>query len=102
MYSTFGSCLTYIGFLSYDILAYHYDKPYICYVVIYCMEELKKDPLRRAHFIGTSVVVTIDRCHVKRLGNDDVTFFIEKPIENGILLEMRKLNTSTAKENNVK
>ena len=66
------------------------------------MQELKKDPLRRAHFIGTSVVVTIDQCHVKRLGIDDVTFFIEKPIENGILLEMRKLNTSTTKENNVK
>jgi len=66
------------------------------------MEELKKVPLRRAHFVGSSVVVTIDQCHVKRLGIDDMTFFIQKPIENGILLEMRKLNTSTAKENNVK
>jgi hypothetical protein len=66
------------------------------------MQELKKAPLRRAHFVGTSVVVTIDQCHVKRLGIDDLTFFIQKSIENGIVLEMRKLTISTTKENNVK
>jgi len=50
-------------------------------------------PLRRAHFIGTSVVITIDPIHVKRLEIDDSTFFIEKPAENGILLEMKKFQT---------
>ena len=51
----------------------------------------KSLPLRRAHFVGTSVVVTIDPMHVKRLQIDDSTFFIQKPIQNGILMEMKKL-----------
>jgi hypothetical protein len=37
------------------------------------------------------VVITLDPGHVRRLGVDDLTFFIEKPIENGIILEMHKL-----------
>lgn len=48
-------------------------------------------PIRRAHMVGASVVVTIDPTHVRRLGIDDWTFFIQKGIENGIVLEMRKL-----------
>jgi hypothetical protein len=52
-----------------------------------------KEPIKKAHHVGASVVLTIDHSHVKRLGIDDMTFFIQKPIENGILLEMRKLNT---------
>jgi hypothetical protein len=58
------------------------------------MEELKKDPLRRAHFVGTSVVVTIDPIHVRRLVIDDMTFFVQRPIENGIVLEMHRLDTN--------
>jgi hypothetical protein len=57
------------------------------------MEALKKDPLRRAHFVGTSVVVTIDPIHVRRLAIDDMTFFVQRPIENGIVLEMHRLDT---------
>lgn len=49
-------------------------------------------PLRRAHFVGTSVVVTIDPVHVKRLEIDDLTFFAQRPVENGIMLEMCKLD----------
>jgi hypothetical protein len=51
----------------------------------------KKLPLRRAHLVGTSVVVTIDPIHVKRLAVDETTFFIQKPIEHEIILEVRKL-----------
>ena len=61
------------------------------------METLSKPksfPLRRAHFVGTSVVVTIDPTHVKRLQIDDLTFFIQKPIEDGILMEIKKLADS--------
>jgi hypothetical protein len=61
------------------------------------METIHKQkslPLRRAHFVGTSVVVTIDPIHVKRLQIDDSTFFIQKPIPDGILMEMRKLADS--------
>jgi hypothetical protein len=38
------------------------------------------------------MVVAIDPIHVQRLGIDEDTFFEEKPVENGILLEMRKLS----------
>jgi hypothetical protein len=36
-------------------------------------------------------VITIAQSHVKRLG----AFFEEKPVENGILLEMRRLHDPT-------
>lgn len=63
------------------------------------MVPIFKPPIKKAHYVGTSVVVTIDQSHVKRLGIDDMTFFIQKAIENGILLEMCKLNISAANEN---
>ena len=43
------------------------------------MEALHKPkgfPLRRAHSVGTSVVVTIDPTHVRRLGIDDMTLLL--------------------------
>jgi hypothetical protein len=52
----------------------------------------EKDPLKRAHHIGSSVVITIDQRHVVRLEIDDMTFFVQRPIENGISLEMRKFD----------
>ena len=51
----------------------------------------KSLPLRCAHFVSTSVVVTIDPMHVKRLQIDDSTFFIQKPVQDGIFMEMKKL-----------
>jgi hypothetical protein len=66
------------------------------------MNPIFKPPIKKAHYVGTSVVLTIDQSHVKRLQIDDMTFFIQKAIENGIVLEMRKLNMSTTSENNVK
>ena len=51
----------------------------------------ERNPVRQAHHVGSSVVVTIDPKHVKRLGVDDFTFFEEKEVDNGILLEVRKL-----------
>jgi hypothetical protein len=55
------------------------------------MPGILKNPMKKAQFVGTSVVVTIHPSHVKRLGIDDLTFFLQKPIENGIVLEMCKL-----------
>lgn len=49
-------------------------------------------PIRKIHHVGTSAVITIDQSHVKRLRIDDFTFFIQKPIDNGILLERRVLS----------
>jgi hypothetical protein len=58
------------------------------------MEKHLNYPIKKAHYVGTSVVLTIDPIHVDRLQIDEATFFIQKPIENGILLEMRRLNIS--------
>jgi hypothetical protein len=53
-----------------------------------------RNPIKKAHYVGTSIVVTIDQAHVKRLRIDDMTFFIQKPIENGIILELRKFDSN--------
>ena len=50
-----------------------------------------KFPIRKAHYVGNSVVLTIDPKHVKRLAIDDFTYFLQKPVANGILLEKRRL-----------
>ena len=63
------------------------------------LSKTKSFPLRRAHFVGTSVVVTIDPTHVKRLAIDDMTFFIQKPAKNGIVLELKKFESPTPGEN---
>ena len=57
-----------------------------------------KDPIKKAHFVGTSAVVTIDPVHVKRLKINNVTFFVQKPVRDGILLEVHRLNTKEINE----
>jgi hypothetical protein len=56
------------------------------------MKTRKNDPLKRVHMVNTSFVVTIDPSHVKRLKIDDMTFFEQRPMENGILLVKRVLS----------
>lgn len=53
-----------------------------------------ENAIRKVHYVGSSVVLTIDPSHVKRLCIDDMTFFIQKPIENGIILELRKFDSN--------
>ena len=57
--------------------------------------------IRKAHYVGTSIVLTIDPVHVKRLAIDDMTFFIQRPTENGIVLELKKFEdlTPSGKQN---
>lgn len=55
------------------------------------VHRVNKNPIRQAHFVGSSVVLTLDPMHVKRLAIDDFTFFEEKEVDNGILLEVRRL-----------
>jgi len=65
------------------------------------LERQTKYPIRKAHYVGTSVVLTLDPTHVKRLKRlsiDEMTFFIQKPVENGIILEKRRLNTEQENE----
>jgi hypothetical protein len=50
----------------------------------------QKHPIRKIHYVGTSAVLTIDQALVRQLKIDDMTFFKEIPVDNGILLEMRK------------
>ncbi|MGH9953811.1 MAG: hypothetical protein ACRD5J_19515 [Nitrososphaeraceae archaeon] len=63
------------------------------------VDRRQNPPIRRAHLVGTSVVVTIDPTHVRRLGIDEWTFFIQKGIDNGIVLEMRKLTIDSGEQN---
>ena len=49
-------------------------------------------PIRKIHYVGTSAVLTIDQNLVRRLKIDDLTFFEERLVDNGILLEMRKFD----------
>ena len=55
-------------------------------------------PTKRAHYVGTSVVITLDPTHVRRLDIDGLTFFEQKPIENGILLQRRRWEKINEKE----
>ena len=55
-------------------------------------EKQQKYPIKKAHYVGTSVVLTIDPSHVDRLQIDEATFFIQKPVKGGILLP--KVQTS--------
>jgi hypothetical protein len=54
---------------------------------------VNRNPIRKAHVFGSSVVLTLDPTHVKRLNIDEMTFFEEKPVANGIMLEIRKFET---------
>jgi len=55
-------------------------------------ETITKNPVKKLHRMNTSYFVTIDPSHVKRLAADDQnTFFEQEPIEDGILLRMRRL-----------
>jgi len=58
-----------------------------------------KDPIKKAHFVGTSAVVTIDPVHVRRLRIDNLTFFVQKSVHDGILLEVHRLNTKPTEIN---
>jgi hypothetical protein len=53
-----------------------------------------KYPIRKAHTVGSSVVITIDPSHVRRLKIDNLTFFVQRSIRNGILLEIMRLQDS--------
>jgi hypothetical protein len=48
--------------------------------------------------VGSSVVLTLDPTHVRRLQIDDSTFFVEKPVEDGILLHICRLDFGSKKE----
>ncbi len=54
---------------------------------------IQKSSLRKVHYVGTSVVVTLDPKIVKALGIDDMTFFLQEPIEGGIVMKIRKFES---------
>ncbi len=57
-------------------------------------------PLNRIRYVGGSALLTIDPMHIKRLKIDSLTFFEEEPVENGILLKMRKLDNAEKGDGN--
>lgn len=59
-----------------------------------------KNPINRIRYVGGSALLTIHPIHIKRLRIDSLTFFEEEPVENGILLKMRKLNNVESEDDN--
>ena len=57
------------------------------------LERQIKYPIRKVYYVGTYGVLTLDLTHVKRLSMDKMTFFIQKPVGNGIIIEKRRLDT---------
>jgi hypothetical protein len=62
-------------------------------------QNTSEDPVKKIYYAGSSVAITIDPKYVKRLKIDGLTFFVQKPVENGILLEKRKLSTAWEEKN---
>jgi hypothetical protein len=54
----------------------------------------QNNPIKRVHKNGNSAVIAIAPIHIQCLGIDDTTFFEEKAVPNGILLEMKKFSTT--------
>ena len=61
-----------------------------------------KNPVNRIRYVGGSALLTIDPMHIKRLKIDSLTFFEEEPVENGILLKMRRLDNAEREDRNKK
>jgi hypothetical protein len=51
-----------------------------------------KHPIKKAHLVGSSWVVTIDPTIAKKHAITEETFFSQELIENGILLKVRRLS----------
>jgi len=47
--------------------------------------------IRKVHEVGSSKVVTLDPDVIKKLGIDTWTFLIQEPVENGILMKIKRL-----------
>lgn len=62
--------------------------------------ENTRNPIRKAHKVGSSFVITIDPSHVKRLKIGDLTFFEQKPTSNGIVLAKYRLNIDKEEADN--
>lgn len=54
-------------------------------------------PTRKPHFVGSSVVLTLDPTQVRSLNIDKLTFFEMRPFENGIILERMRLEHANQK-----
>ena len=67
---------------------------YVCMLYYHNMTDVvkKRIPLKKAHFVGSSVVVTLDPQIVRKFQIDDNTFFIQESTADGILMRIRKLS----------
>lgn len=55
--------------------------------------DIHRSPIKKAHRVGTSIVVTIDPGIVKSMNIDDTTFFAQEPTDGAILMKIRRLST---------
>ncbi len=52
---------------------------------------VNKKHIRKIHRVGSSTTITIDPSIVNLLKIDEMTFFDQKPTDNGIIMEMLSL-----------
>jgi hypothetical protein len=51
----------------------------------------RKTIIKKPHYVGSSVVITIDPNIVKKIGIDDATFFSQELVDGNIMLKVQKL-----------
>lgn len=61
-------------------------------------KKLDTKRIRRVHEVGNSKVVTLDPDIIKKLEIDNWTFLTQEPIENGILMTIRRLGEDKENE----
>ncbi len=51
----------------------------------------ERTAIRKAHRVGTSMVVTLDPYIVRDMNIDETTFFSQEPADGAILMKIRRL-----------
>jgi hypothetical protein len=55
----------------------------------------EKQIIKKAHQVGSSMVVTIDPVLVKKLKINELTFFSQEATENGLVMKIKKFSDNT-------
>ena len=57
--------------------------------------EKEKEIIKKAHQVGSSMVITIDPLLVKKLKINDMTFFSQEATTDGLLMKVKKFSEDT-------
>jgi antitoxin component of MazEF toxin-antitoxin module len=54
--------------------------------------EIQKQIIKKVHQVGSSMVITIDPCFVKRLNINESTFLSQEYTDKGLLMKIKKFS----------